>query len=383
MRTLVQGPPRAGRGAGRRLPRGPGRAEALGLPPRGEAGHDRRRRRRRRAARARAQARHHHRRLRLGVRRGHALRRGAHRARLPRRQGARARSPGRRSGCPTSSSRPRARARTSPCSWPTSSARQLIVAVGTHNSMEEFLDKGRAGMASTFLVRLRVGASLVDAKGVNRLYRPVVKTRDISVLVRRRPRRAARRHARQRAAAALAAQPVDLPALRVRLMINIRYHVYSLVAVFLALAIGVAAGSTVVQRSVVDNLRSTQGRIEKNLDDLEAQERRAPGSGRPRWRAVRAPSLDQGPAALPGRRAGRHPRDGPARPRARPSDALDRVRDGSEGGRRRHRLRRGAEGGPGRPRRPRRVRRRARPRRRSSSRSRTRCRRPSGSGSAS
>ena len=60
---------------------------------------------------------------------------------------------------------------------------QLIVAVGTHNSMEEFLDKGRAGMASTFLVRLRVGASLVDAKGVNRLYRPVVKTRDITVLV--------------------------------------------------------------------------------------------------------------------------------------------------------------------------------------------------------
>ena len=35
---------------------------------------------------------------------------------------------------------------------------ELIVAVGTHNSMEEFLDKGRAGMASTFLVRLRVGA---------------------------------------------------------------------------------------------------------------------------------------------------------------------------------------------------------------------------------
>jgi uncharacterized membrane-anchored protein len=60
---------------------------------------------------------------------------------------------------------------------------ELIVAVGTHNSMEEFLDKGRAGMASTFLVRLRVGGSLVDAKGVNRLYRPVVKTRDVAVLV--------------------------------------------------------------------------------------------------------------------------------------------------------------------------------------------------------
>ena len=42
-------------------------------------------------ARAGHQARHHHGRLRLGVRRGHALRRGAHRARLPRRQGARVR----------------------------------------------------------------------------------------------------------------------------------------------------------------------------------------------------------------------------------------------------------------------------------------------------
>ena len=62
-------------------------------------------------------------------------------------------------------------------------------------------------------------------------------------------------------------------------MINIRYHVYSLVAVFLALAIGVAAGSTVVQRSVVDNLKSTQGRIEKNLDDLEAKNAELAGSG--------------------------------------------------------------------------------------------------------
>lgn len=47
----------------------------------------------------------------------------------------------------------------------------LLVAVGAHFSLEEFLDKGRAGMASTFLVRLRVGSRLVDAKGVSRLYR--------------------------------------------------------------------------------------------------------------------------------------------------------------------------------------------------------------------
>lgn len=47
----------------------------------------------------------------------------------------------------------------------------VIVAVGTHNTLNEFLDKGRAGMASTFLTRLRVGSKLIDAKGVSRLYR--------------------------------------------------------------------------------------------------------------------------------------------------------------------------------------------------------------------
>ncbi|SDK51626.1 Uncharacterized membrane-anchored protein [Glycomyces sambucus] len=48
---------------------------------------------------------------------------------------------------------------------------ELICAVGTHVTMVEFLDKGRGGMASTFLTRLRVGGKLVDAKGVSRLYR--------------------------------------------------------------------------------------------------------------------------------------------------------------------------------------------------------------------
>lgn len=48
----------------------------------------------------------------------------------------------------------------------------LIVAVGTHFSVTEFLEKGRMGMASTFLVRLKVGDRLVDAKGVSRLYQP-------------------------------------------------------------------------------------------------------------------------------------------------------------------------------------------------------------------
>jgi uncharacterized membrane-anchored protein len=60
---------------------------------------------------------------------------------------------------------------------------ELIVAVGTHNSMVEFLDKGRAGMASTFLVRMKVGPILVDAKGVSRLYQNRVRKRDLVMMV--------------------------------------------------------------------------------------------------------------------------------------------------------------------------------------------------------
>jgi uncharacterized membrane-anchored protein len=59
----------------------------------------------------------------------------------------------------------------------------LIVAVGSHASMVEFLDKGRPGMASTFLTRLKVGPKLVDAKGVNRLYRQGVRRSDLMFLV--------------------------------------------------------------------------------------------------------------------------------------------------------------------------------------------------------
>jgi uncharacterized membrane-anchored protein len=59
----------------------------------------------------------------------------------------------------------------------------LIVAVGTHATMVEFLDKGRRGMASTFLTRLRLGPVLVDAKGVSRLYEGRVRRRDMVLLV--------------------------------------------------------------------------------------------------------------------------------------------------------------------------------------------------------
>ncbi len=52
---------------------------------------------------------------------------------------------------------------------------ELIVSVGAHFNLTEFLDKNRAGMSSTFLTRLRIGETLVDAKGVSRLYNPGVR----------------------------------------------------------------------------------------------------------------------------------------------------------------------------------------------------------------
>jgi uncharacterized membrane-anchored protein len=49
---------------------------------------------------------------------------------------------------------------------------RLIVSVGSQFNLVEFLDRNRKGMSSTFLTRLRIGEILIDAKGVNRLYRP-------------------------------------------------------------------------------------------------------------------------------------------------------------------------------------------------------------------
>jgi len=60
---------------------------------------------------------------------------------------------------------------------------ELIVAVGAHSSVEDFLEKGRPGMASTFLVRLKVGSILVDARGVSKLYRHQVKARYLAQIV--------------------------------------------------------------------------------------------------------------------------------------------------------------------------------------------------------
>ncbi|HAF68598.1 MAG TPA: hypothetical protein DCX77_08880 [Acidimicrobiaceae bacterium] len=60
---------------------------------------------------------------------------------------------------------------------------ELIVLVGSHTSMADFFDKGRRGMASTFLTRMKVSSILVDAKGVGRLYRTQVRKRDLALLI--------------------------------------------------------------------------------------------------------------------------------------------------------------------------------------------------------
>jgi uncharacterized membrane-anchored protein len=60
---------------------------------------------------------------------------------------------------------------------------ELIVAVGTHSTLESFLDKGRSGMSSTFLVRLKVGSRMVDARGVSQLHQRRVSGLEILALL--------------------------------------------------------------------------------------------------------------------------------------------------------------------------------------------------------
>jgi uncharacterized membrane-anchored protein len=59
----------------------------------------------------------------------------------------------------------------------------LIVSVGAHFNLIEFLDKNREGMSSTFLTRLRIGETLVDAKGVSRLYTPGLSGGNLALLL--------------------------------------------------------------------------------------------------------------------------------------------------------------------------------------------------------
>ena len=88
---------------------------------------------------------------------------------------------------------------------------ELIVAVGTHFNLIEFLERDRAGMSSTFVTRLKVGEILIDAKGVSRLVSRQVGLWPLVLFAARRARRGRRRDRRLARPAALhrAAQPAD------------------------------------------------------------------------------------------------------------------------------------------------------------------------------
>ena len=55
----------------------------------------------------------------------------------------------------------------------------LVVGAGVHASLDDFLDRQRAGLASTYLTRLRVGPQLVDARAVPALYSGRVRARHV------------------------------------------------------------------------------------------------------------------------------------------------------------------------------------------------------------
>lgn len=54
-------------------------------------------------------------------------------------------------------------------------------------------------------------------------------------------------------------------------MINFRFHIVSLIAVFLALAVGIFVGSTVVDQAIVENLDRQIDRVERKADERKAE----------------------------------------------------------------------------------------------------------------
>ena len=58
-------------------------------------------------------------------------------------------------------------------------------------------------------------------------------------------------------------------------MINFRFHVVSLIAIFLALALGVVIGAGVIDRGVVDTLNNRLDSVESQVGPHQGRERRA------------------------------------------------------------------------------------------------------------
>ena len=152
----------------------------------------------------------------------------------------------------------------------------LIVAVGTHATLVEFLDKGRSGMASTFLTRLRVGGKLVDAKGVSRLYRSRISNL---------PWRSCWSSAcspcsspwppppAARAMLALVGARWDdvwSPSRRNLHVIDFRYHLVSIVSIFLALAVGIVLGAGPLKEDLGNTLTHEVAQLRQDKTGLRA-----------------------------------------------------------------------------------------------------------------
>ena len=136
--------------------------------------------------------------------------------------------------------------RTPRCCSPTPRDAALIVGVGMHATLDEFLDRQRPGLASTYLTRLKVGPRLVDATAVPHLYSGRVRPVAPAAGAARRPASPspppiAVTPVGQEWADDAAACSTDYLA-RTLLVISYRHHIVSLVAVFLALAVGIALG---------------------------------------------------------------------------------------------------------------------------------------------
>ena len=200
---------------------------------------------------------------------GSALRRRARAPRPSRRPRARSREPRRRGASTTSSSSPRARARTWRCCSRTSPGRSSSSRSGPTPPWSSSSTRAGAAWRRPSSPGLRLGPALVDAKGVSRLYEGRVRRLDMLLLV---------------GAAVLAmvvvgivAEPihvfmrglwVTLKDVFSELMINFRFHLASLIAIFLALALGVVVGAGVIDRGVVDTLND-------RLDSVESKSRSA------------------------------------------------------------------------------------------------------------
>jgi len=146
----------------------------------------------------------------------------------------------------------------------------LIVAVGSHAALVEFLDKGRAGMASTFLTRLRVGGKLIDAKGVSRLYRSRISTTQVVVVL-----------LVGIVAFLVRAGLADVPAVAVARphlldprtlhVIDFKQFLTTIAAIFLALAVGVALGAGPLKGTADEQLRINAEKLSKDKDTLQKQ----------------------------------------------------------------------------------------------------------------